>query len=189
MKNKLIGRGAFSRVYHDGKSPMVAIASTSMGKECMAEGWMPESELLPPVSFLPERDTYSMPFYASMKNRAVKPHLDADQWLIYQQLRGLQDDINETVALIHNESYFVYSETLSVIKQSSLPDDLKQFMLACFESMTNYGYSTKFEISPRSIATENGKLILVSCFSLTESPRFKDAPILCHTLEDLDLSK
>ena len=174
MSNKLIGKGSFTKVFHDGKSPVVVMSSFNKTKECLASGWMPESELLPVVDFLGQVgglddswQLYKMPYFASLKQRAVKPHLDAESWALYQQLRTLSKDLQNHFLSSYGmiwRGHQIYSDSLRIINQSGLSDSIKDFMLGCYQSLSNYGQDVRFEISPSNVATENGKLILVGCF-------------------------
>lgn len=153
---ELIGKGRYSTAYkHNG---LVYLKSSDNVKECMANGWYPNSNFFPKV----ERSTmpgfqYVMPLYQT--TRAPKRDLIPAHYEIYKQLREL---FSKNMYYHHNDGYEHWNRLFKTIKNRSVKSALK----GALDALTNYGTDIAFEISPRNIAINKGKLILLDCFFL-----------------------
>ena len=156
---KIIGKGAFSTVYRK-STDKVLIKSTDHVKECMSLGWFPTSRLFPKITQVGQDDVSDCKFYESKyypKFSSLKKELNSLDWEFYNILRGLE------------RSYFGKGSNLSHWQKQfdTIPSKFKHKKLALLESLdalSNYGDDVCFEISPRNVAINNGRLILLDCF-------------------------
>jgi hypothetical protein len=81
----------------------------------------------------------------------LKRNLCADDWKIYQTLRNLPT--------FGNDYYGLY-EVFSTIEDESL----QETMLQALDALADYGSDMAFEISPRNVAIDGDKLILLDVF-------------------------
>jgi len=153
---KLIGKGTHTKAYlrDDGK---VQLHSNDPVKEVMALGWFPSCELFPIIELI-DTGVYEMdyyPYHSSLKN-----NLEPEQWQLYQDLRHLYHSVVNTknpqdmYAYLHNHFDKLLDKRIVLLLQEAL--------LAC----SNYSTAIIFEISPRNVKVNNGKLILLDCFYL-----------------------
>lgn len=149
---KLIGRGAFTRAYLM-ESGKVLLKSCDPIKECMSLGWFPESPLFPLVERV-DIQVYEMEYYPRVSS--LKKNLDPDQWEIYKALSNL----NVGIPLRRADRYLAVHKAFDTLADEALRDTMKGALDAC----CNYGTDIGFEISPRNVATKEGKLILLDCF-------------------------
>ena len=152
---KRIGKGSFTTAYLQDDGHTALLKSTDYIKECMAHGWFPESALFPIINFTDTPHTYTMEYYPKVKS--LKDNLDPDQYLIYKQLRAL---LPCAKYCSRPHDYHAMWHTLF----DTLPSDLKEVMKEALDACANYGTDVQFEISPRNVATKNGRLILLDCF-------------------------
>lgn len=155
-KGKLIGRGAFTRCYKLGED-QVLLESCCPAKECMSFGWGNTGDLFPKLERVEfdEYSTYVMKRYP--KTRGLKSHISEHQWSLYKALRALPINFGGDC----DGSNHWYNQF------NSLPDqfeDEKEQLLEMLNAMGNYGADIGFEISPRNVAVDNGKLVLLDCF-------------------------
>lgn len=165
---KLIGKGAFTKCYLNSCGESVTLITCDPIKECMANGWFPESELFPKVEHVDycertDQNIYTMEYYP--KTKGLKSVLDTDQWKIYQTLRKVMDNIGYCRNI--DESYSKVYEAFETIGD----EDLREVMIEALEACTNYGSDVGFEISPRNVAVKNGKLILLDVFFMKSTLR------------------
>lgn len=146
---KLIGSGAFSKVYHEAGSPYVYINSTDPVKECMALGWFPTSRVFPKIKFSDNpKYRYKMRYYPRV--RSLKSSLDTAEWGKYQALRCMYK-VTRSLSL---EDAF-----------KTLPyRGLRNALIDSIDALANYGEDVCFEVSPRNVAAWGGKLILLDTF-------------------------
>jgi hypothetical protein len=156
---KLIGRGSFTWAYLIPNEKVLLVSRCPI-KECMSFGWFPESPLFPTLECLGWADKedfkeYEMEYYP--KVRSLKNNLDPDQYQIYKDLRALQLPFG----ILNKHDYFQeWHKLFDTLQNEELRDIMKEALDAC----SNYGSDIGFEISPRNVATKNGKLILLDCF-------------------------
>lgn len=150
---KLIGRGAFSRVYRSEDSNVVLIKSCDPIKECMSLGWFPDSELFPKVTRI-DNNMYEMDYIgpcrapiAELKAAGNDEHLN-----LYRELLKLNRTAHTGFDLIKD------------IKGLNIPNRDMSDIIEALEACMNYGEDIAFEISPRNIRISDGKLILMDCF-------------------------
>ena len=153
---KLIGEGEFTRAYlrPDGK---VLLKSICPIKECMSYGWFPESRLFPKLEHI-DCDDHSK-FYLTEyypKVSSLKDSLNEKHWAMYKELQKLPKGFG----VYKYDKLDFWRETFPTLKNKRLRDTMMEALDAC----SNYGTSICFEISPRNVATKNGKLILLDCF-------------------------
>lgn len=164
---KLIGRGMFSRVYQSDEvgSDHVIILSNDRAKEALSFNWHDnETGIFPTlekVDYTGDFFVYTQKFYPRI--RAWKKALDADQYRLYCDLKEV---FNDTCMNVKNE-YDRYYMLYNAFDKSPIREDYKQDILSMIDSLANFGADIGFEISPRNIAIENGKLILLDCFFFT----------------------
>ena len=158
---KLIGKGNFTRAYlrQDGK---VLLKSVCPIKECMSIGWFPESKLFPKLEYI-DCDDHSK-FYLTEyypKVSSLKNSLNKNHWAMYKELQQLQ----KCFGVYKYDLLDYWQKTFPMIKNKKLRETMMEALDAC----SNYGTSIGFEISPRNVATKNGKLILLDCFFQAET--------------------
>lgn len=142
----------------------VKLISSDPVKQCMAEGWFPESRLFPKIKQIGSGE-YEMKYYpkvSSLKNNLVPLHYG-----YYKRLR----EIHKQYCYSQNP-YDMYS--LLTRKFEKLPKYLRENLQGAIDGLSNYGTDIGFEISPRNVAvTKTGKLILLDCFFLrSQLPTF-----------------
>lgn len=158
-KGKQIGRGMFTRCYELG-ADKVLLESQCSAKECMSLGWFPESRLFPEVERLDyggNHSVYTMKRYP--KQRGVLKHLDEKDAALYRELRELFKAINFIDYPEYGEALLAGFDAL----KEDFPEE-SEALIGAYEAMRNYGQDVFFEISPRNVTTENGKLILLDCW-------------------------
>lgn len=161
---KLIGKGAFSRVYRKNKNTVV-IKSVDNVKECMSLGWFPKSSLFPSLKLIERHENYSI--YESMyyeKVSSLKNNLIDFDYEFYNELKNL----NSFYIGGHNGYDHWYNEF------KKLPNKFhhrKNVLLETLDALSNYGSDIAFEISPRNVTVKNGKLILLDCFFFVSALR------------------
>lgn len=155
---KCIGKGAFSTVYQ--KTPKkVLIKSTDNVKECMSFGWFPASSMFPKVKRIDvgnEYSFYEMKYYP--KVRSLKNNLKPFEYEFYKVLRSLTPVWNINPYDRYYELHWLFD---------TIPNKFhhrRQVLKDTLESLSNYGTDIGFEISPRNVAVDRGKLILLDCF-------------------------
>lgn len=151
---QLIGKGSFTKAYLNVEDNRVYLDSNDPIKEVMALGWFPESSLFPKIT-LEKTGYYSMEYYP--KVRSLKQNLDADQYAIYNLLRTFHCSFTGRNKY---DAYQFYYEAFGTIQDEELRETMQEALDAC----GNFGTDIGFEISPRNVATKEGKLILLDCF-------------------------
>jgi hypothetical protein len=154
-----IGRGAFSTVYKRGRNK-VLIKSTDKVKECMSLGWFPSSKLFPKLSLVGESSCGEFSFYEEKyypKVNSLKKTLSDFEWEFYKVLRSLD-----------HFYYYLPTRYLRLHKAfSCIPGKFhrkRSLLLDALNALSNYGDDICFEISPRNVATQGDKLVLLDCF-------------------------
>lgn len=158
-----IGQGAFSKVYLNSRK--VLIKSVDNVKECMASIWFPESSLFPETKSLGcsesgEFNYYEQKFYPKVKS--LKNNLIKSDYEFYRILRDLQEQsVTDNPYDGYNRLYQLFSTIPGKyhVKRSQL--------LEALDALSNYGSDIGFEISPRNVAVENKRLIMLDCFFMT----------------------
>ena len=150
---KQIGKGAFSTVYKQANNK-VLIKTCDPVKECMSLDWFPNSRLFPKIERIGVSDCGQFQFYTEKyyeKVRSLKNALLPAEYEFYKLLKGrLCGDYCQLIAFI---------KSLPVQYRTK-----KKALLDAIDALMNYGSDIRFEISPRNVTVENGKLILLDCF-------------------------
>ena len=158
---KLIGKGAFSRVYELGDT-QVLIHSNDMQKAFISEQGqgmfkMPEMGRVWDDEGLPYKEGYAWyisPRYS--KVRAFTKELKLEDVALYRQLR-----------VIYSEGYAGYFQLKGAFNTAGLFE-----LVDVVEEICNYidPDHLQFEISPRNIALDaNGDMVLLDCFYCIEA--------------------
>jgi hypothetical protein len=160
---KLIGRGAFSKVWDNGDGT-VTIKSKDYAKECMA--LFIDSDRFPKIECIDcdcdNGSTYIMPKYNKVK--AIKRDLSAHDYGLYTYLRK--------VVSIENHNMHNYYKLFDLF--SSMPEQYaneRAQLLDALGELANYGQDICFEISPRNVFIVNGKLIFADVFFFRSQSR------------------
>lgn len=160
-KPELVKKGSFTTAYvYENK---VILRSNDPIKECMAQGWFPDSELFPTIKFSDlESDNKEFRIYEMERfeiSRSVKNKIsDWDYNEIYRPLKNL------TVDWDWINHYNWQDNFIQAINLSELPDSIKISLIEAYESCMNFSHEIRFEISPRNVSSKDGKLILRDCF-------------------------
>lgn len=151
---KLIGKGAFSRVYDAGDC--VLIKSNDYAKEAFSIGLMPSGANWPACEKLEhgEVSLYKMPKYEKFIRKA---QLSQEQYAIYKALKKLID-----ANMSWNNDYFFWVNLFN--KDNTLPPAIREQICEALDGLANYGTDIQIEISRRNVAVLNGKLILLDLF-------------------------
>lgn len=155
---KLIGKGSFTRAYLLPDGQTVKLVTNDPCKECAAM-FAPNSPIFPKLEcdgYEGERRVYKMKYYP--KQKSLKKALAPRDYKLYQYLRKVN------LSLWGDDPHLArFKEKLNEI----IPTEFAKEILAICEhidALNNYGDDMKFEISPRNVAVDNGKLILLDCF-------------------------
>jgi len=151
---QLIGQGMFTKAYRKNKT-RVLLKSIDPIKECMSLGGFPPSRLFPIIDRI-GTELYEMKYYP--KVTSLKGALDTKDYLMYKELRALSISYQRNP----HDSYNAWKTSFSKLKTRRL----KEALLGALDAITNYGSDIGFEISPRNVAVNNGKLVLLDCFYL-----------------------
>ena len=160
-----VKRGSFTTCYVFDNN--VLLKSRDVVKECIANGWFPDSEHLPEIARcnLEADDSYNTRCYESPRyvtNRSVKSIVcEKDYHEIYLPLVKMFKDA-PWHGLSHGERQIEFH---TAIDCSTVRDDIKGIIKDCYDALLSYDHCVGFEISPRNVAaTQPGTLILLDCF-------------------------
>jgi len=153
---ELVGKGSFSTVYRKSEKE-VLIFSNDKVKECMSLGFFPSCRLFPKVintnNTILEKPVYTMKYYKKVSS--LKNTLEPKEYSFYKELRKLY---NDNLCIGYNNLYKLFNSLPSKYKYK------KSLLLNALNGLINYGDDMRFEISPRNVTVNNGKLILLDCF-------------------------
>ena len=155
----LIGKGLFSNVYSEESLDYVVITKNDYIKEAMAVEWFPESIHFPKIEEIEIKGDYYWKMKKYNKTKKIKGLLNDHDYKFYTELRK----IFKNKPIIKNK-YDSFSVLYKLFSESSLTDDQKELMLNALTACSNYGSDVDFEISPRNIFIDSGRLILADCF-------------------------
>lgn len=150
---KLIGKGAFSRVYDNGDT--VIIKTKDLAKEALAL-WV-DNDRFPSIERLEydEISTYEMPKYE--KTKGIKNKVNGYEWDLYKWLR---DNVS-----IENFGKHDYSTLYNMF--NDMPEEFaedRDKLIDALDDMSNYGQDICFEISPRNVFIVEGRIIFADVF-------------------------
>lgn len=159
---RLIGKGAFSRVYmSDEIDKNVIILTNDPAKECLSMNWHDnESGVFPTLERVDCNDdchVYTQKYYPRV--RSLKNNLKPDQWELYKELRNLSSNTNYC-----ENKYNRYQNLYEAFENADIEETVKYDLLSMLDALSNFGPDIVFEISPRNVTVDNGKLILIDCF-------------------------
>ena len=160
-KLKLIGKGVFTKCYQKDEKTVILHSKCPL-KECMSFGWFPDTPLFPKlerIDYLDDGETqvYEMKYYPKVKS--LKNNLKESQWKIYKELVRIRRE-NINTPKNHHMLYNHWQKAFKTIKNRRVKDIMLQALDAC----ANYGSDICFEISPRNVAVDKGKLVLLDVF-------------------------
>lgn len=154
---KQIGKGTFTTAYRK-NSTTVLLKSCDPIKECMANGWFPNSHLFPTVKKVGD-GLYEMNYYHRV--RSLKKSLKPTHYNTYKLLRAVHTFGVSTRPRGKENMYNHWYKAFKGIRNKQLRDTLQSALGACL----NYGSDIGFEISPRNVAvSKTGGLVLLDCF-------------------------
>lgn len=155
---KKLGKGLFTECFELNDSEVLLVSEDPL-KEVYSMGWLCDT-LFPvteKIDYLSSGESvYKMKRYTKVSS--LKNSLEAEQYEIYKTLRKVQDVLQCPRNLY--DSYNAVHEAFSTIENEELRDK----MIEALDDVANYGSDVMFEISPRNVAVDNGKLILLDCF-------------------------
>ena len=150
----VVGRGAFSTVYRKSRK-VVLIKSRCKAKECMSEGFFPDTFMFPKIKQVGISEDGEYRFYEGRfykKEKSLKGTLDPFDWEFYNVLRSLRWPQG-------------YSEVLDSFNK--IPDKFhkrREHLISALDGLLNFEEDICFEISPRNVAVSKRKLILLDVF-------------------------
>ena len=155
---KRIGKGSFTTCFLNDDGKTVTLHSCDPMKEGLALGVISNSRLFPKIERLNYSDNgavYTMKYYPRVKS--IKSNLNPLHYSYYLELREAYDRISYDKLY---DASFVVIASFKLIKNRYL----RRVMIEAIEACMNYGTDICFEISPRNIAVDKGRLILLDCF-------------------------
>ena len=183
---KLIGKGAFSKVYATKDEDICIVKTVDPCKLALAENiFFEEHSMFPKYTFVSSKDSYRTIEYANGKNytlltckhypkvRSLKNTLYKSHYELYKFLRELASSLL-WVNINHKDSYKFYDDYLTDL-ESKLNAAPKKFRPICEEiwervnDLRNYGTFIQIEISPRNVAVDGKRLILLDIFFCGET--------------------
>ena len=156
QKLQLIGQGAFTKCYKMNANK-VLLKSCDPVKEAMSLGLTPNSRIFPKVTYTSCNNEYEMKYYSKVKS--LKNSLDADQYELYKALRTVK--LLNVIEVLSGRGYEIL---IKRFKALDIKRSVKNALIGMVEGLLNYGTDICFEISPRNVAVNNGKLVLLDCF-------------------------
>jgi len=159
MKLKRIARGMFTICYRVEGTDCVVLDTICPIKHMIADGLFPASPLFPKFNYYYNGEVYLLETKYYPKYRSLKNNLDPDQWKIYQTLRKIYMDTNIRDIPLDNLSEF-WENRFQAIEDINL----RKVMVEAIQVCRQYIDTICFEISPRNVAIDNGKLILLDVF-------------------------
>ena len=164
MKNlKLIGKGAFSKVYTSLELDYVVITKGDYIKEAMAFNWFPDSIHFPKIEEIKIGNEYFWKMKKYNKTKKIKDLLIETDFIFYKKLQKIYKE-NLSIFLNKKDLNDSYNVLYKLFSESSLTEDQKELMVDALSACSNYGSDVGFEISPRNIYIDNNRLILGDCF-------------------------
>lgn len=149
---KMIGRGAFSKVYKNQGEDFVTIVSNDPAKDCAALFPVCSDHFakIERIGFDGDNYVYRMEYLE--KTGKIKENVSLQAWQFYR--------------LLAKDGWSVkgYHEIRDWFE--SLPDcDEKEALLEYVDNFANYcNKSMRFEISPRNVRVKDGKIVFLDCF-------------------------
>jgi hypothetical protein len=164
---KLIGRGAFTKCYDNGKT--VLLVSNCPVKECNALGWLSDSRLFPKIERLDSDYDHNSIHYGLYQQekfqrvKSLKNSLKPSEYNLYLKLMQLKSNISSATINCKNQ-YQHCDAMIETIQNFNLHKNYKTALLEAIDGLRSYTHNIGFEVSPRNVAVKNGKLILLDVF-------------------------
>lgn len=171
---KPFAQGMFTKAYnHPDDSSKVVLISCDPIKDCMAHGWFPDArnngwdtDLYPVIDQIGPCDWMRIPgnwrIYSMdrlERPRSLKKAIPEKDYELFKRLQRFMDD---DVFGIVRYRHFTISYLHKVIAESDhLQDWTKDFLIESVSGCANAGCDPTFEISPRNVAVQNGRLVLL----------------------------
>lgn len=153
---KKIGQGAFSKVYalNDKK---VLIDTVCSAKLCLEDSYIEVKGVFPVLKRVWSNEVDNL-FSCKRYEKVLAPKqvLKPEYYEVYKELRELQN----TISYVNKTNYDVLETAFNTIKNRKY----KKALLDMLVSLSGWGYDMRFEISPRNIAVNKGRLILLDVF-------------------------
>jgi len=158
---KQIGKGAFSKVYRKSEKK-VLIKSIDSVKECMSHGWFPTTSLFPTIRQVGRSDCgtykfYEQKFYSKVKR--IIGVLSSFELEFYRCLRQLYTPCRNVKTCQFIEHW--HKQFATIPNKFSTK---RKHLRSAVDALSDYGFDIQFEISPRNIAIQGDKLVLLDCF-------------------------
>lgn len=156
---KLIGKGSFTRAYLMEDGQTVKLITKDPCKECVAIGMGSDNALFPKLEqdgWEGDNRVYKMKYFPKVSS--LKKSLKQEHYELYSYLKKVSHYLCGNAG---NIDFFIKKI------EEILPDKFaeeKEAICDHVEGLRNYGEDICFEISPRNVAVDNGKLILLDCF-------------------------
>lgn len=150
---QVVGRGLFTICYRKSET-RVLLKSVCCFKELLSMGWI-TSTWFPKINHI-YNVQYEMKYYE--KVTAPKKQLKKEHYFLYRQLLQIYHKCWKLPNKDNNVSDYI--KAFESVSNKSLRHALQE---AC-KHMENYDSNIGFEISPRNIAVQNKKLVLLDCF-------------------------
>jgi len=151
---ELIGKGSFTKCYLLPCKKKVLLETDDPVKECIGNGWFPNTPLFPKLETTDKG--YLCKYYP--KVRSLKKALKPSE---YEKYKDLRDIFTNNWGGIKGYSHC--RRDLGKVKNKTM----RKHLLDAVDSLANYGDDMCFEISPRNVAVNNGKLVLLDCFFMS----------------------
>lgn len=160
-KPDAVKKGMFSTVYLYENEAI--IKTDDKIKECISLGWFPDSVHIPNISRT-DLDDENLNVYVSERyttSRSVKSILCGEDYELYKQLRNMCQKMTWT----YKNHYEWQNDFTKAVRQYVKNEYHQELLIQCYEACMNFGYDVRFEISPRNVAANKDKrLILLDCF-------------------------
>jgi hypothetical protein len=155
----IIGRGAFTKCFELNANEVLLLSCDPV-KECNAAGWMPKTDRLINLERIDYDGVFAL--YKAPKMPKFKVgDLSLPEYALFKQVKKFCNSLQWPTNDYPRLYYF-----RDKLKESELPDDIKELLVDCGEACMNYGPKLGFEFSPRNLSTKGGKIVFLDCFYL-----------------------
>ncbi len=166
---KLVGKGVFTKAYTSPAEPDTCyLVSSDPAKECLALfGYSTTMPNLFPklerIEYLNSGDNvFKTKFYA--RSTSLKSALDEDQYELFKALVSMHRSVNIWGVKDYDLADKYYKALNDLKTKKPCFEIYIEALQEAIDSLCNYGTDVLFEISPRNVRAENGKLVLLDVF-------------------------